>query len=375
MDKFLPIKATMRERIEKGLLYSAIVGAYKDGHSIFKYNLGCKDRQIFRLASMTKPITAVACLKCAEMGLLSPKDKVEKYLPSFANRKIGQLVDGKVEYLKDSNTPMTIEHILTHSSGLGSGEVGNLLCNQIDWSSNLKERVEFYSNWYLDFESGTSQLYSAVVALDLVSRIIEIVSGMEYFSFLKKYIFEPLDMVDTVYELNDEQKQRLVPMYAMNEDKTAIFYKEFENKYAAFECFPEKGFVGGCAGLFSTFEDYANFACMLACGGTFNGKRILSENSVKEMAIPRLSNALEGIGWFNWGYAVFVRCEENEVQPLPVGSYGWSGAYVPHFFVEPKSRICALMMTNINNDLGSGSGSILEFEKVVAKVLKEQHVF
>ncbi len=375
MDKFIEIKEVIGERVEKGLLHSAIIGAYQDGKPLFKYNLGCTDRQIFRLASMTKPITAVACMKCVEMGLLSVQDKIEKYLPSFANRKIGQIVNGKVEYLKDSNTPMTIEHILTHSSGLGSGEVGNILCNQIDWMSNLEERVDSYANWYLDFESGKSQLYSAVVALDLISRIIEIVSGMEYFSFLKKYIFEPLGMVDTVYELDDEQKQRLVPMYALNEDKTTSFHAEFANEYAAFECFPEKGFVGGCAGLFSTFEDYANFACMLACGGSFNGKRVLSENSVKEIALPRLPTSFEGIGIYNWGYAVSVRCQEHEYQPLPLGAYGWSGAYVPHFFVEPKNKVCALMMTNINNDLGSGSPSINAFEKVIAKVFKKENLF
>ncbi len=374
MDTFIEVKKVICERVEKGLLHSAIVGAYKEGNPLFKYNFGCVDRQIFRLASMTKPITAVAFLKCVDMGILSPQDKIEKYLPAFANAKIGQLVDGKVEYLKDSDTPITIEHVLTHSSGLGSGGVGDLQFSGRKLPASLKERVEWYSTWYLDFEPGTSQLYSGLCALDVVARIIEIVTGMDYFAFLKKYIFKPLNMVDTVFTLNDEQKTRLAPMYKLNAEGTGSYHEEFENRYAGFEGFPD-GYVGGTAGLFSTFEDYSNFACMLANGGVFKGERILSENSVKEMAIPRLPDTFEGIGWFNWGYAVFVRCAESDTQPLPVGSFGWSGAYVTHFFVEPKSKTCAIMMTNMNNDLGAGSPSIAAFEEVVAKTLKGKNIF
>ncbi len=368
MDKFIEVEKVIRERVEKGVLHAATVGAYEAGKLLFKYNIGCVDRQIFRLASMTKPITAVAFLKCVELGLLSPQDKIEKYLPSFANRKIGKSVDGKIEYVKDSKAPVTIEHILTHSSGLGSGEVGDMQMASRPLPASLKERVEWYASWYLDFEPGTNQLYSGLCALDILARIIEIVTGLDYVDFLKKYIFEPLDMVDTVYTLSEEQKKRLVPMYALNEEKTASIHKEFENRYAGFEGFPD-GYVGGTAGLFSTFEDYSNFACMLANGGTFNGKRILLESSVKEMATPRLPDTFDGIGWFNWGYAVFVRCGESDTQPLPVGTYGWSGAYVTHFFVEPKKKVCAIMMTNMNNDLGAGSSSISAFEKVMGKLL------
>ncbi len=373
MDNFIEIKKTIEERVEKGLLHCATIGAYKEEKRLFRYDIGCEGKAIFRLASMTKPITAVALLKCVELGLLSPQDKIEKYLPSFSNRKIGQIVDGKIEYLKDSRTPITIEHILTHSSGLGSGEVGDMQISARPLPASLKERVEWYSAWYLDFEPNTKQQYSGLCALDIVARIIEIVTGKEYFAFLTEYIFKPLEMTDTVFTLNEEQKQRLVPMYALNEEKTASYRKEFENRYAGFEGFPD-GYVGGTAGLFSTFDDYSNFARMLANGGVFKGKRILSEKSVKEMSVPRHPDSFEGIGWFNWGYAVFVRCAEGDTQPLPVGAFGWSGAYVTHFFVEPTSKTCAIMMTNMNNDLGSGSLSIAAFEQAMGKTIREKNI-
>lgn len=112
---------------------------------------------------------------------------------------------------------------------------------------------------------------------------------------------------------------------------------------------------------------------MLANDGEFNGKRILSANSVKELRIPRLSKTLEGIGVFNWGYAVTVRCETTDAQPLPIDTYGWSGAYSSHFFVEPKSKICAIMMTNTSNEVNSVS--IAAFEKIVGSVFKKEKLF
>ncbi len=368
MDKFIEVKEVVGDRVEKGMLHSAVVGVFKEGKQLFKYNFGCVDRQIFRLASMTKPITAVALMKCVDLGLLSVKDRIDEYLPAFADMKIGKLVDGKIEYDKACKTPITIEHILTHTSGLGSGEVGDVQVTERKVPKTLEEAVKDYGGWYLDFEPGTNQFYSALTALDIVSRIIEIVANMPYGDFLKKYIFEPLDMVDTVYKLNEEQKTRLVPMYEINEDRTGSIHKEFKNAYAGFDGFYE-GYTGGAAGLFSTFEDYSNFTNMLACGGVFNGKRVLSENSVKEISIPR-----SPIDVYNWGYTVLVRGKETAEQPLPIGSFGWSGAYATHFFVDLKSQLSAVMMTNMNNDYGAGSPSIAAFEKVVGKLIKEEKI-
>ena len=365
MDKYSGIKNAIQERVDHGLMHSATIGVSVKGKELFRYKIGTIDRQIFRLASMTKPITAVAILICQDMGLVSVKDEVEKYIPSFKDMKVGKVVDGKVVFDKDCPVPITIEHILTHSSGLGSGEVGNLQWKKVE-ADELKEQVEIYSKWYLDFVPGSSQLYSGTVALDVVARIVEIVSKMKYIDFLKKYIFEPLDMVDTTYKLTEEQKTRLVPMYQINEEGTNSFHKELEDRYAGFESMKE-GYTSGCAGLFSTYDDYSRFASMLANGGEYNGKRVLSEQAVSEMAVPRLSTDFVGIDrFFNWGYGVYVRGDENEdFQKILKGSFGWSGAYSTHFFIDPMHNLSAVMMTNMNNDLGSGSPSIQVFEKAV----------
>ena len=187
MEKYLEIKNAIQERVDCGLMHSATIGVSVKGQELFRYKIGTIDRQIFRLASMTKPITAAAILICQDMGLVSVKDKVEKYIPSFQNMKVGKVVDGKVVFDKDCPVPMTIEHILTHSSGLGSGDVGNLQWEGVK-VNELEEQVEKYSKWYLDFVPGSSQLYSGTVALDVVARIVEVVSGMKYIDFLKKYL-------------------------------------------------------------------------------------------------------------------------------------------------------------------------------------------
>ena len=365
MEKYLEIKNAIQERVDCGLMHSATIGVSVKGQELFRYKIGTIDRQIFRLASMTKPITAAAILICQDMGLVSVKDEVEKYIPSFQNMKVGKVVDGKVVFDKDCPVPMTIEHILTHSSGLGSGDVGNLQWEGVK-VNELEEQVEKYSKWYLDFVPGSSQLYSGTVALDVVARIVEVVSGMKYIDFLKKYLFEPLDMIDTTYKLTEEQKVRLVPMYQINEERTNSFHKELEDRYAGFDGIAE-GYTSGCAGMFSTYDDYSHFASMLANGGEYNGKRILSKQAVLDMAVPRLSTDFVGIDqFFNWGYGVYVRGNENkDFQKILKGSFGWSGAYSTHFFIDPSLNLSAVMMTNMNNDLGSGSPSIQVFEKVV----------
>jgi CubicO group peptidase (beta-lactamase class C family) len=106
---------------------------------------------------------------------------------------------------------------------------------------------------------------------------------------------------------------------------------------------------------------------LLANGGEYNGKRILSKQAVLDMAVPRLSTDFVGIDqFFNWGYGVYVRGNENkDFQKILKGSFGWSGAYSTHFFIDPSLNLSAVMMTNMNNDLGSGSPSIQVFEKVV----------
>lgn len=352
----------MMKRVENKQLANFIFGVSVNGKEVCKYEYNDNEKTIYRIASMTKPITAACALIAEEKGLLAITDKVSKYLPKFRQMKVGKVMDGNVVFDKDAVHEMRIIDILTHSSGLGSGSCGDIQLNNRKNPHTLKEVIEEYENWYLDFDPSTAQAYSGVCALDIVAYIIELTSGMPYFSFLKENLLDKLNMTDTTYKLDESQLKRLATMYNKNSETGIIEIQPLKTNSGFGDLY--EGFTCGAAGLFSTYHDYMNFAVMLANYGTFNGKRVLSKESVIKMGTGQLSLSLEGINvYFNWGLGVYVRGKHDEYQPLTLGSFGWSGAYSTHFFSNPVENYCAVFMCNINNDAGSGSPNIATFEK------------
>jgi len=363
----------LKERVDLNLLPGFSVSISENGKEVYRTHLNYKGNEIFRLASMTKPVTAVAALIAEELGLINIDDKISKYIDGFDKMKIGKM-DGDIPtFLEYASKIITIKDILRHQSGIGSDVVGYYQCDHRKAPETLSEAVNDYKDWYLDFEPGSKALYSGTTALDIVAYIIEITSKMPYEEFLKKYLFTPLNMVDTTYKLNDEQKNRLAPMYNMikeNGEKKMI-YSPFDS-YTGFEGFVE-GFPCGAAGLMSSLEDYTHFSMMLAGKGIYNGVRVLKEESVIKMCTDIIPLPCQGVDSIvNWGYAVYVRGDKASFQPLKRGTFGWSGAYSPHFFVNIKDNTSVVMMTNLNNDEGSGSPNIKVLEKAYSEIINQE---
>ncbi len=380
MEEFIKF---INERIDKGLMPGVLAGIYdKNDTPLFEHVYGYSDVEkkvqikkdnIFRLASMTKPITGVACMYCYEKGLLDINDKVSKYLPEFAEMFVGKMVDGKPQKDFKCKNEMRIVDILTHSSGIGSLDVGMYFLTHNGKFKNLDEQIKRYSSWLLDFEPGTATAYSALTGLDIVVKIIEIVTKTNYYDFLKKNILLPLDMVDTTYKLNDEQKKRLVTMYTLNQDGTEMSLDTSFKDYTGFDCM-EEGYTSGCAGLFSTLHDYRNFSNMLLNEGKFNGKQILKKETVDLMKTPFLDPNTVKYCDRNliWGpSAMLITTHTCDFSFVEDGSYGWSGAYSTHFFVDPKDEIVGVLMINLNMYGGSGAPSAKEFEKATTKFVKK----
>ncbi len=361
------------ERIEKGLLPGAVCGVFSQGECIFEYAAGYSDAEkktplrkdaLFRLASMTKPITAAAALICEDRGLLRITDEVCKYIPGFSDLRVGRPENGRIADAGAAERNITLFDILTHSAGLGAGEVGAAQYAARKVPETLEEAATTYQNWYLDFSPGTRQCYSAGVAFDVAARIVELVSGLPYARFLEENIFRPLGMRDTTYTPDEAQLARAVRMYRLKDDGGGMEFKDFGRSG-----FPEfaEGYPGGSAGLFGTYRDYSLFARMLAGEGEFGGVRILSEAAAEKMRTPFLSHALEGIDdYFNWGLGVRVRerrCAGR--QPLSAGSFGWSGAFSTHFWVDPRLKVVGLLMVNLNDAGGADAEASAAFEQDV----------
>lgn len=331
----------------------------KRGYVIPKEKIQIKDKAIFRLASMTKPITAIAALIQVEKGKLSLDDTVSKYLPNFKEMYVGKITeDKKVVKDKKAEREIVIENLLTHTSGILSDQVGILQENVIPMEAmrNLETIVDYYAqNIYLSFSPMEKAFYSGVGAFNVLSRIIEMTADMPYQDFLKKNILDPLEMVDTTFEPTQEQWSRLVPLHRRNQEENII---PNDNKHT-FANLPLTLHSGG-ASLVGTIEDYKNFAECLLNEGTFKGRKIVSENLLKEMKTPKLPHLFPGTGpQETWGLGVRVIKDSNV---LPKGTFGWSGAYGTHFFIDPTNNITAIYMKNSTFDGGSGAQTARHFE-------------
>ena len=313
---------------------------------------------LFRLASMTKPITTVATLVAMEKGLLSLDDTIDKFLPQFKSIAIKD-ANGKMSSPK--HLP-TIANILTHTSGIGSDAEKLSKMTSAD-QATLDSAIAFYVGSGLDFEPGTKQAYSATGSFDVLVKIIETVSGEDYLQFLKTNIFEPCNMKDTTFLPTDEQWDRIVDMHTQVDGQNAIVAMPND---CIFGNVPATHYLGG-AGLVSSLQDYCNFAKMLLNNGQGENGKVLSKTSVKLLSSAQISADIMP-GNARWGFGVRVIVDDSHPF-LPKGTFGWSGAYGSHFWIDPANNVFAVYMKNSQVDGGAGNESANKFEQAVYSAL------
>lgn len=309
---------------------------------------------IFRLASMTKPITAVATLMLVERGVLSLDDSIDRFLPEFKHIKIRDCY-GNSFY--PEKLP-TVRNILTHTSGIGSIKEKLAYRTESD-KQTLDSAVSFFLNNGLDFEPESMQMYSGSAAFDVLTKIIETVTETDYLSFLKREIFDPCEMLDTTFVPTTEQQLRMAAMHQKVDGKSDVYEMPHG---CIFEDFPCTHYLGG-AGLVSTLRDYGNFAKMLLYKGKTEAGQILREETFDLLCTPQVSSDIMP-GKERWGLGVRVITEDSYPY-LPKGSFGWSGAYGSHFWIDPVNRVAAVFMKNSKFDGGAANESARNFEKAV----------
>lgn len=228
----------------------------------------------------------------------------------------------------------------------------------------LDASIDFHLTHGLDFEPGTAQQYSGTGAFDVLAKIIEIVSGMDYQSYLNEVLFIPCDMPDTTFVPNNTQIERLIKMHHRESGKNVVFPMPTG---CIFEDYPCTHYLGG-AGLVSTLHDYCQFAKLLLGKGAINGKQLLSVDTFYQICTPQVSNEIMP-GTERWGLGVRV-IVDNAYPHLPKTSFGWSGAYGTHFWIDPINEIVAVFMKNSKVDGGSGNESAVKFEEAVYSSLE-----
>jgi len=336
---------------------------------------------MFRIASMSKPVAAVAILMLAEEGKVRLNDPVSRFIPAYANLEVGVVKPAPpgppapapaagpgapppAYYKAPATREITVLDLLTHTSGLMSGPMGNSAGN-----AAFNKRHDLGLKWTeelgvtpLEFQPGTRWAYSAVAGFDALAHIVEIAAGQEYSAFLQQRLFGPLGMRDVTFWPSAEQRSRLATVYQRRDGKLVAG----DNP----DSMSGEKYHGGGGGIMTTAETYAQFAMMLANGGELNGVRILSPRSVELMGSMFIPSTLPGRP-AGEGYGLGVRVVTDSAARgtwLSQGSFGWSGAYGTHFWVDPKENLVGILLAQTPNRTFSA-----DFENAVMQALIEQN--
>lgn len=312
---------------------------------------------IFRLYSMSKPVTGVAMMMLWEQGKFKLDDPVAKYLPEFKELQVykGQKENGELQLVEPKRAP-TIRDLMRHTSGLSYGfsqdnAVDKLYQQANIWhgSKSLKSFSENVAKLPLVNHPGDRWVYS--VATDIQGRLVEVISGKAFNVFLLENIFQPLGMKDTNFKVSGKNTSRLVELYRHSEKNGLSPCRDAQ----CWDFTQDPGFYSGGGGLVGTAEDYWRFAQMLANGGEFNGTRILKATTVKMMAENQLAPEVNGMwsqGWsFGLNFAVVTDAKALDGYGNN-STYYWAGMANTLFWIDPVDDIVAILMVNILPEKG-----------------------
>lgn len=320
---------------------------------------------IHRIYSMSKPITSVAMMLLYEEGKFQLNDPVAKYLPEFAKMQIAveekDPQTGKpVMKTVPAKRPITVRDLLRHTAGLTYGVFGDTLVDQeyrkakILANVNLAEFVTQLAAIPLQYEPGTRWHYS--VSVDVLGRLVEVLSGKPFDQFLQERIFTPLEMRDTGFTVPASKQGRLAKLYSPTKEGPIKLAPICTTRQECFEKFPDAvpsftqqmGMLSGGGGLVSTAYDYLRFCQMLLNQGQYDGKRLLSRKTVQLMSSDNLGT-IPGMGpgvGFGLGFAVSKAPGEAGMMGSP-GEYNWGGAAGTKFWIDPQEELIGIFMIQI----------------------------
>ena len=355
----------LQARVDAGDVAGVVAGVVRHGRLVYLEALGALDRErglamrddaLFRLYSMTRPITSLAAMILWEEDRFELDDPVSLYLPEFAGQRV--FVDASAPDMaatRPRTTEMTVEHLLLHTSGLGSRGSAIYRAEQVRLRSiPLPQLVSNAARMPLYEDPGTRWRYG--ISTTILGRLVEIWSGMPFDEFLRERVFDPLGMSDTVFRVDPSRADRFGPAYRPGPDG--------ELRPHAIEVVPfteRPALIEGGVGLVSTVRDYLRFSQMFLNRGELDGVRILQPSTVALMTVNRVPDALLPIGFGNpqpgrgWtlGFCVVM---DADASPLPVseGTFWWDGSSGTRFFIDPVEDMVTVIMGAASPSYGNG---------------------
>jgi len=392
-ERLQRITQMIQRRIAAGEMAGAVTIVARKGKIVHLDAQGVLDLEskkpvakdsMFRVASMTKPVTGLAIMMMIEEGKVRLNDPVSRYIPEFKNLKVavaqpnaggrGSAAPAPAApggrgaapnfYTVPADREVTVKDLLTHVSGLASGIMSNSSIQNPAISRKPTDKLADYiprlGASALEFQPGSRWAYSAQAGFDTLGRIVEIASGMPLDQFFRQRIFDPLGMKDISFWPSEQQWPRVASVYT----RGANGLQKNQNPNGM----SSQVYFMGSGGLISTAEDYIPMGVMLSNGGQLNGKRLLSPKTVEMMRAVHVSDTLPG-RQPGEGYGLSVRVVNDHAKRgtlLSDGSYGWSGVYGTHFFVDPKEQVVGVLLVQTSNQEVN-----LDFENMVMQSIIE----
>jgi CubicO group peptidase (beta-lactamase class C family) len=367
------ISAHLQRAVDSGRLPGWSVSVDVAGQTVFRDHGGVLDidnqvpvtpDSIFRAFSMTKPITSVAAMTLYEQGRFDLRTPVAEFIPEFADTMVCATPDADPDQVEPQREPLTVWHLLTHTSGLtyswlGDNRVGAQYNRaQIgfpDGTADLAETARQLAKIPLLFQPGRYWNYS--MSTDVLGRVVEVASGQSLDGYLQDTILGPLKMSDTAFGVAPANSERVAVLYDQSAPGAAFTPNQvFTNRDLS-----QPAFLSGGGGLFTTLDDYSRFAAMLAAGGSLDGQVIIGRDTLAYMASNHLppgqdlhtfartplEGNLAGLG-FGLGFAVVIDAPARRILTRP-GNYYWNGAGGSTFWIDPERQLSVVLMMSVRS--------------------------
>lgn len=366
-ERLKRIDAHLQDHLDKKWIPGAVAMVARKGKIVYSTTIGTsginkqdmKVDDVFRLASMTKPIVTTAIMILVEEGKCVLEDPISKYIPEFKNPVVLKEVNAKDSTFTSEPSPseITIRQLLSHTSGIGYGFTNPKISGVIygkakipdganTESATIAEKMKILAKQPLLHAPGTKWTYG--LGIDVAGYLVEILSGKNLSDFCEERILMPLGMKDTHFFRPESEENRVVSVYTEINGNlmNAMAFPQAKNLY-----FPTRGakaYYSGGSGLSGTAADYMKFMQMILNGGTLNGTRILGRKSIEAMSNNQIGNlAINAVGTkFGLGFSVDVPESSYHKLGSP-GRLGWGGLYNTTFWIDPKEQIVAVLMTQI----------------------------
>lgn len=366
-DRLKRIDAHLQDHLDKKWIPGAVAMVARKGKVIYSKTLGTsginrqdmKADDVFRLASMTKPIVTTAIMILVEEGKCVLEDPISKYIPEFKNPVILKEVNLADSTFTSEPSPseITIRQILSHTSGIGYGftntKVSGVIYGKakIPDGANMEnitiaEKMKVLAKQPLLHAPGTKWTYG--LSTDVAGYLVEVISGKNLSDFCEERILKPLGMKDTHFYRPESDESRLVHLYTEINGNLMDAMPFPQSKNAYFPIRGAKMYLSGGSGLSGTAADYMKFMQMILNGGTLNGTRVLGRKSIEAMSNNQIGDLAINTAGTKFGLGFSIEVPQSSYHKLgSPGRLGWGGLYNTTFWIDPKEQVIAVLMTQI----------------------------